>query len=141
MAAGSVRPIITLGLPSPQPYGVHSTEPALGHRVILWFVQGCDHSPSDCAMTFLWHPVCQGPPSRSTQICLSWNDGSCAATPGPCFQLHFCAICGNPHPRAKECKDTPIDIRVNERDWQRGWWVGPIYVQFMCYEKVGKLGF
>ena len=39
-AAGSVRPIITLGLPSPQPYGVHSFEPALKHRVILWFVPG-----------------------------------------------------------------------------------------------------
>ena len=73
--------------------------------------QGCDHTPSDCAMTFLRHPVCQGPPSRSTQICLSWNDGHCAATPGPCFRLHVCATCGSPHHRAKECRDTPPDSR------------------------------
>ena len=37
-AAGSARPIITLGLPSPQTHGVHSTEPALRHKVILCFV-------------------------------------------------------------------------------------------------------
>ena len=93
-------------------------------------------------MTFLWHPVRQGSPSRSTQICLSWNNGSCATTPGPCFQLHFCANCGNPHPRVKECKDTPIDIRVNERDWQLGGGRGLfIYNLYMCYVKVGKLGF
>ena len=73
--------------------------------------QGCDHTSSDCAMTFLRHPVRQGPPSRSTQICLSWNDGRCAVTPGPCFRLHVCATCGSPHHRANECRDTPPDSR------------------------------
>ena len=82
--------------------------------------KGCDHSPSDCAMTFhrhqehiysCRHPVHQGPPSRSTQICLSWNDSRCAATPGPCFRLQVCATCGSPHHRAKKCRDTPTDSR------------------------------
>ena len=24
-----------------------------------------------------------------------------------------------------------IDNRVNERDWQRRWWAGPVYTQFI----------
>ena len=84
--------------------------------------KGCDHSPSDCATTFHWyqkhiyscrHPVCQGPPSRSTQICLSWNDGRCAATPGPCCRLQVCTTCGSPHHRAKKCRDIPTDFRFS----------------------------
>ena len=40
LAAGSIRPIVTLWLYTSQPDGVHSTEPTLRHRVILWFVPG-----------------------------------------------------------------------------------------------------
>ena len=29
--------------------------------------------------------------------------------------------------------DGCIDNRVNERDWQRGWWAGPIYTQFIYH--------
>ena len=110
-AAGSVRPIITLGSlhPSLMASTVLSQRSSTGSFCGL--CQGCDRSPSDCAIAFLWHPVRQGPPSRSTHICLSWNNGCCAATPGPCFRLHVCATCGNPHHRAKECRDTPPDSR------------------------------
>ena len=92
-----------------------------GTGLFCGLCKGCDHSPSDCAMTFHWHqkhiyscqhPVRQGPPSRFTQICLSWNDSCCAATPGPCFRLQVCATCGSPHHRAKKCRDTPTDSRL-----------------------------
>ena len=91
-AAGSVRPIITLGslhsnLMASTVFSQHS-----GTGSCCGLCQGCDRSPSDCAMTFLRHPVRQGPPSRSTQICLSLNDGHCAATPGPFSAACLCHL-------------------------------------------------
>ena len=77
--------IVMFSEPSLMPSIVSSQR--LGSGSFCSLCQRCDHSPSNCATTFLQHPVHQGLPLRSTQICLSCYDGHCAAAPRPCFWL------------------------------------------------------
>ena len=88
--------------------------------------RGADHTSQQCALAAIHQPAStstltsmtppnlyRGPqrrprfPSRSLQICASWNTGTCIY-PGTCGFRHICATCSLAH-RARDCPDTPED--------------------------------
>ena len=115
---GSRRPWITLSWGTLHPSLVASTilSQRAGSGTFCWVCQGCDHSSAECALLALQPPAQQGVPARvprTSQVCLTRNEGRCAFLPGQCVRLHTCATCGSSSHPARDCRETPADSRFH----------------------------